>query len=104
MFPKRRAEILGGGSIYWVIRGETIVRQRILGLETETGADGVARCLILLDPTLVPTQAQPRRAFQGWRYLNDDDAPRDLVGSASGESGRALQASMRAELAALGLL
>lgn len=99
MFPRRRDEILGGGSIYWVIRGVVLVRQKILDLEPCTGADGIERCAIMLDPTLVPTEAQPRRAFQGWRYLKDEDAPRDMSPREA-----AAPAELRLRLAELGLL
>jgi hypothetical protein len=99
LFPRRRAELVDGGSLYWVVRGAVCVRQRILDIERRLAADGVERCAILLDPALVPTEAQPRRAFQGWRYLAPGEAPNDLP------RGRAAApAALRAELAALGLL
>lgn len=78
MCPRRDAELLDGGSIYWVIKGVVLVRQRLLGLEKRTGEDGIDRCAIMIDPELVLTEPQPRRAFQGWRYLPAEDAPKDL--------------------------
>ena len=60
-------------------------RQRLLGLQPRTGADGVARCALRLDPELVRTVPQPRRAFQGWRYLDAKDAPPDLSGGVDGD-------------------
>lgn len=99
MFPRRTDEILGGGSLYWVIKGVVLVRQKIVGLEPVTGSDGIVRCAILLEPKLVETEAQPRRAFQGWRYLKPEDAPRDLKRGRCGEPP-----VLRAELAALWLL
>lgn len=99
MFPRRRAELLAGGSIFWVIKGVVLVRQKIRDLEPQTGDDGVERCAIILDPELNPTEAQPRRAFQGWRYLKPEDAPRDLSSAAA-----SAPPALRAELAALGLL
>jgi hypothetical protein len=99
MFPKRVDELLDGGSLYWVIKGGVLARQRIVGLEDVLSEDGVTRCAILLAPALVETQAQPRRAFQGWRYLKDEDAPSDL------EGGRdAAPPALRARLAELGLI
>ncbi len=77
--PRRRDEIVDGGSIYWVITGVVSVRQRILDLKAVTGEDGIERCDIVLDRRLVATQRFPRRPFQGWRYLAADDAPRDLT-------------------------
>jgi hypothetical protein len=101
MFPKRSAEILKGGSIYWVVRGLISVRQRILKLEPVTGGDGIQRCRILFDPAYVLVRPTPHRAFQGWRYLEAADAPPDLTK----RSGLArLPESLRAELAELGLL
>ena len=99
MFPKRGEELVKAGSLYWVIRGQILARQRILGLETVTGVDGVQRCAILLDPALTPTHPYPRKAFQGWRYLKPEDAPPDLSGGAAAEAP-----ALRAELAELGLL
>lgn len=99
MFPRRREELLDGGSLYWVIKGVVLVRQTIVGLEPITGKDGIGRCAILLEPKLVETEAQPRRAFQGWRYLRPEDAPADLA-----KKGRREPPGLRAELAALGLL
>lgn len=99
MFPRRRDDILDGGSIYWVIKGVVLVRQRIIDLKEVTGEDGIVRCAILIDPPLIQTEAQPRRAFQGWRYLDPADAPPDLKEGA-GDTPPAL----RAELAELGLL
>ena len=101
MRPRREAELLDGGSIYWVIRGAILVRQRIIGLEPRTGADGIERCAILIEPPLIPTEPQPRRAFQGWRYLPAEDAPADLVKRAS---RRGPPPELSIELAELGLL
>lgn len=75
--PKRAAEILEGGSLYWVIKGQVLVRQPIVAIETiEDGA--ASRCEIQLGPTPYLTAPNPRRAFQGWRYLTAQDAPQDL--------------------------
>lgn len=101
MVPKRAPEIVDGGSLYWVIRGLISVRQRITAIEKFTDEEGIERCKLVFDPELVPVRPAPRRAFQGWRYLEAADAPADLkVAAGSGE----LSESMRAELAALGLL
>ena len=100
MMPRRAAEILAGGSIYWVIRGLILVRQRIIAIEPFVDDDEIERCKLVFDPALVAVQPQPRRPFQGWRYLEPEDAPADVKGSADA----ALPAKLRAELAALGLL
>jgi hypothetical protein len=78
MWPKREDEVLNGGSLYWVFKGVILARQRILRLDEVTGGDGIPRCALVLDPAVVRTEAAPRRPFQGWRYLDPKDAPRDL--------------------------
>lgn len=78
MWPRREAELLAGGSIYWVFKGVMQARQRLLGLEEVTGEDGIARCALVLAPGLVRTMPLARRPFQGWRYLKGEDAPPDL--------------------------
>jgi hypothetical protein len=75
--PKRAAELLDGGSLYWVIKGQVLVRQAIDEIVTEEG--GPQPCRIYLKPDLIETAPQPRRAFQGWRYLEAGDAPPDLA-------------------------
>lgn len=92
MWPKRDAEILEGGSLYWVIKGLVLCRQRIVGLEERRGGDGIRRCALILDRAVVRTEAQPRRAFQGWRYLDPKDAPRDL------RKGRAAEEALPQQL------
>ena len=79
MRPRREADVLEGGSLYWVIKGIIQCRQRIHDLQGVTGEDGIARCAIHLDAKVVRTEAAPRRPFQGWRYLDPKDAPRDLA-------------------------
>lgn len=103
MFPKRGDEIIGQGSLYWVIKAVVQVRQPILDLTPVTGEDGISRCDIVLSPELVPVRPVQRRAFQGWRYLPAEDAPADLAGGAAGDISR-LPEAMRAELLALGLI
>ena len=100
MWPRREAELVDGGSLYWVIRGRVLVRQPILGLDPRAGADGIPRCAIRLDPALARTLPQPRRAFQGWRYLRPQDAPGDLPAGAAAE----MPPRLALELAEIGVL
>ena len=79
MWPKRAEDILNGGSIYWVIKGVVLARQKIIGFDEIIGQDGIRRCGIVLDPEIVRVEATPKRAFQGWRYLDPKDAPKDLT-------------------------
>ena len=78
MRPKRAAELLDGGSLYWVIKGQIMARQRLLGLEERRGTDGIGRCALILDLEVIRTEAAGRRPFQGWRYLDPAESPRDL--------------------------
>jgi hypothetical protein len=100
--PRRRDEILDGGSLYWVVKGFVLVRQRILDLRADTKDDGTACCGIVLDPELVGTRPHPRRAFQGWRYLEESDAPPDV--SALESVHEDMPPGMREELRELRLI
>lgn len=100
MRPKRAAEIIGTGSIYWVIAGAVRCRQVIAGLEAASDAEGRACCDILLEPAIIRTVPYPRRPFQGWRYLDPGDAPPDL--GADGEEPP--PEGLAEELAKYGLL
>ena len=98
--PKRADELLDGGSLYWVIRGQIAARQPLIALR-KTTKNGVPHCGIVYEPKLVATARRSHRPFQGWRYLNAADAPpdaRDLKG------GKGLPEKLKAELAELGLL
>ncbi|HYM17310.1 MAG TPA: DUF1489 domain-containing protein [Micropepsaceae bacterium] len=99
MTPKRADELLSGGSLYWVIKGQIAVRQRLLELRP-VAREGVPHCALVLDKKLVPTVRRTHRAFQGWRYLDPKDAPRDLRASDKAK----LPDALRAELTELGLL
>jgi hypothetical protein len=100
--PKRREEVLNGGSLYWVIKGFILVRQKVIDLRPDAKDDGTACCGIVLDRELVATRAHPRRAFQGWRYLEAADAPKDAaVVDAADE---AMPRRMREELRELRLI
>lgn len=101
MWPKRAAELLNGGSLYWVFRGQLLARQRILRLDPAPGSDGIRRCAIVFDPVIIRTEPQPRRAFQGWRYLAAEQAPRDLSPARAGDDP--LPPELDAALSDLGL-
>ncbi len=101
--PRQRAAVLESGSLYWVIKGFVRARQRILDLREETDAEGRTLCGIVLGHELIATKPQPRRPFQGWRYLKPEDAPADL-GPAQGLADDDMPEAMRAELAELALI
>jgi len=100
--PRRADELLDGGSIYWVIKGYIQARQRLRRFATEVDHEGRAHCAVGYDKELIATQWQPRRAFQGWRYLSAKDAPPDRLVYAAEDD--ALPAAMAQELRSLGLL
>lgn len=102
MWPKREAEVLNGGSIFWVIKGLVQCRQRIHRLDEITGEDGIRRCAIVLDPEIIRTTTAPKRPFQGWRYLDPADAPADLARQRKGED--ALPAELNQALAEIGVI
>jgi hypothetical protein len=101
-FPRRAAELLDGGSIYWVISQVVSVRQRLLDVVEAEREDGTACTDLVLDPVLVPVQGRAMRAFQGWRYLAHADAPADIGAMSAAET--ALPERLRRELAVLCLL
>ncbi|MFV0334723.1 MAG: DUF1489 family protein [Tropicimonas sp.] len=101
MWPRREAELLNEGSLYWVFKGLILARQRVLRLEKILGEDGISRCGLVLDPEVFRTEPVPRRPFQGWRYLVQDDAPRDLAANRQNEDS--LPPGLSAALAEIGV-
>ena len=102
MWPKREAEILEGGSIFWVIQGFIRCRQRVLRFDEVIGQDGIRRCAFVLDPEVIRTTSVKRRPFQGWRYLDPGDAPADLPRTRASDD--ALPDDLSAALADIGVL
>jgi hypothetical protein len=78
MTPKRVEELLAGGSLYWVIRGEIAAREKIIAVEPFRDKDGIGRCRLVMQPKVIAVSPRPMRPFQGWRYLTEDAAPPDL--------------------------
>jgi hypothetical protein len=101
--PRRDGLEAGVSSIYWVIGGYIRARQRITALREVRGADGLLRCGLALDPELVQTEPVPRRAFQGWRYLAQDEAPRDIQAGTEDDHA-AMPPAMRQALTELRLI
>lgn len=102
MTPKRADEIAGDGSLYWVIKGLVSCRQQIVAMRPFTDNDGVGRCRLVLEPVVVAVEPRPCRPFQGWRYLQDKDRPRDLGRGAGSVAG--MPETLRRELVELGLI
>lgn len=101
-FPKQAEAVLNGGSMYWVIKGVIRVRQRVVDLRETVNEAGKPACAIVLDPAHVQTERRTFRAFQGWRYLKPDDAPKDLP--EGGDAAEDLPQDMADELRELGLI
>ena len=101
MWPKRADEILNGGSLYWVIKGVIQARQRLLGLAERRGQDGILRCALVLDAEVIRTENALRRPFQGWRYLDPAESPRDLPKTRAQDD--TLPPALAAALAEIGL-
>lgn len=102
MVPKRVDEILDGGSLYWVIKGQIAARQTVLDIRPFTDLAGVSRCRLVLNPEVTPVAPRRMRPFQGWRYLPAHEAPPDLTGGL-GEIAE-MPDDLRRELRELGLL
>ncbi len=95
MWPKRTEEVLDEGSVYWVIKGVILCRQRVIHFEEVDCGDGIRRCANVCDPNF-------KRAFQGWRYLKPEDAPRSLAPGREAE--RLLTPMLQAALSEIGIL
>jgi len=102
--PQRAGEIVGSGSLYWIIKGLVRVRQAIVAIDSVVLEEDGRYCRLSLDPQLVPTDPQPRRPHQGWRYLSPEDAPADLGKGPKRKGGEAMPPELLAELRSLGLL
>jgi hypothetical protein len=101
MAPKRLV-IAETSSLYWVIKGQLLCRQRLCEVRPFTDRDGISRCHLVLEPVVHPVVPRPMRPFQGWRYLEAKDAPRDLA--RRGDEALEMPEGLRRELAGMGLL
>jgi hypothetical protein len=97
--PKRAEEVLGGGSLYWIIKHRLVARQAILDFATSP-RDG--RTIIRLSPEMVRVSLKAMRAHQGWRYLDPAEAPADLEGEPDGMD--AMPPALLGKLAGLALI
>ena len=102
--PRRHQEVIDGGSMYWVINGSMLVRQRIVDIIEDRRDDGTSCTGLVLDPMLVPLTGRPTKPFQGWRYLRPEEAPHDLVRGKRARGVDSLPPTLRHELQVLCLL
>ncbi len=102
MVPKRQAELLDGGSIYWVIKGQIAARQQLIDIRPYTDDSGTGQCHLVMDPPVILVSPRRCRPFQGWRYLQAHEAPPDLR-SEIADLGQ-MPEKMQKELRELGLI
>ncbi|MGZ5938607.1 MAG: DUF1489 family protein [Rhizomicrobium sp.] len=100
MTPKRADELLDGGSIYWVIKGQIVARQKLVELKP-VKKEGKPHCALVYEPKLILVARRRHRPFQGWRYLLPKNAPPDITDP---KSAKNLPEDLKSELAELGLL
>ena len=100
--PKRAKELLDGGSIYWVIKGQVRVRQKLKHFHARADDEGRAYVIVEYLPTIIPTVPRRHRPFQGWRYLESKNAPADLPKGARADDE--MPPALAEELRELGLL
>jgi len=102
MMPTRKGEVLDGGSLYWVIRGQIACREQLIDIRPFVDKEGIKRCRLVMDGKVVPVMPKPRGPFQGGRYFPAKEAPPDLAKSGVGLAE--LPENLRRELRELGLL
>lgn len=102
--PKQEKELLAGGSIYWIINRRMQCRQAVLGIEQDIDHEGRQYCKLMLDPEMIRTQPLFHKPFQGWRYLTESDAPKDIGPVILGEGSEQPPEEMAEELRSMGLL
>ena len=88
--PRRRDEVIAGGSLFWVIAGFVQVRQRLVDMIDDRREGDVPCCGLVLDHELVPVEVRAVKAFQGWRYLEPKDAPEDVDEATAAQGTEAL--------------
>ena len=96
MRPKRMAELVGG-SLHWIVKHRIVARQEILRFDDRS--DGRIDIVCSAELELIPPK--PKRAHQGWRYLEEGEAP---TGEDDGTGLSELPPRMYAKLAALALV
>lgn len=100
--PKRAEELLDGGSVFWIIKRSIVARAPLVAIREDERLDGKKGCQMCIRPEVILTIPQPKRGFQGWRYLKAEDAPADLM-EGTKDTGQG-SPELAAELRTLGLL
>ena len=104
LMPKKHAAIVGSGSLYWVIKGVICARQKIVEIIKLVDADGIKRCRIYLDDTIIKTTPIRKRPFQGWRYLKKNKTPADILDPITATFDDDIPLEVQRQLLEVGLL
>ena len=102
--PRRREELLDGGSLYWIFQGAIQCRQKILGLDAAIDMQDRKCAVFQIDPEFIPVRRIPKKSFQGWRYLENppEDLSTDPADTADDMTD--MPADLREELSRIGIL
>ncbi len=104
LMPKKHEAIVESGSLYWVIKGVICARQKIVAITKQEDADGIKRCKIFLNDTIIKTTPIRKRPFQGWRYLKRNKTPADIVDHLTGTFDDDIPLELQQKLLEVGLL
>ena len=104
LMPKKHEAIVKSGSLYWVIKGVICARQKIVAITKQEDSDGIKRCKIFLNDTIIKTTPIRKRPFQGWRYLKRNKTPADIVDPVTGTFDDDIPLEVQQKLLEVGLL
>ena len=104
LMPKKHESIVKSGSLYWVIKGVICARQKILEITKQEDSDGVKRCKIYLDNSIIKTTPIRKRPFQGWRYLKKNKTPADIIDPTIATFDEDIPLEIQRQLLELGLV
>ena len=104
LMPKKHESIVKSGSLYWVIKGVICARQKIVAIEKDEDPDGIKRCKIFLDGTIIKTTPMRKKPFQGWRYLKKNRTPADIIDPVTGTFEDDIPLEVQQQLLEVGLL
>ena len=104
MMPKKHEAIVKSGSLYWVIKGVICARQKIVAITKDEDSDGIKRCKIFLDDTIIKTTPMRKKPFQGWRYLKKNRTPVDIADPITGTFEDDIPLEVQQKLLEMGLL
>jgi len=104
LMPKKHEAIVKSGSLYWVIKGVICARQKIVAITKQVDSDGIKRCKIFLNDSIVKTTPIRKRPFQGWRYLKKNKTPADIVNPVTGTFDDDIPLEVQQQLLEVGLL